>query len=143
MPRTLPAILFLPPSGESAGERWMSRARLAACRDTIDRLRSTHLERPIVVLAAEAGDRAVLDGDGVQVRAPAPSAEPFHFGRALVAMAASFGEGAVAYFGGASATLASSRLLSEILADACQAGPTPTAWVNNLLSTDWAVLSSS
>ncbi len=65
------------------------------------------------------------------------------FGNSLAAVAASLGKGAIAYFGGASAPLASPRLLSDVLADAGHPGRTPTAWVNNMLSTDWAVLSSS
>jgi hypothetical protein len=74
---------------------------------------------------------------------PSPEGEPFHFGRALAAVAVRFGGGPVAYFGGASAPLASSSLLRDILAEAVQAGLPPTAWVNNPLSTDWAVLSTA
>jgi CTP:molybdopterin cytidylyltransferase MocA len=143
MPNAIPAVLFLPPAGESAGERWMSRARLAACLDTVERLRSTQQAEPILVLAAEAEDRAAFGPLGVEVLSPAAQDGPFHFGRSLTAVAASLGHGALAYFGGASAPLASSRLLSEVLADAGQPGHAPTAWVNNTLSTDWAVLSSS
>jgi CTP:molybdopterin cytidylyltransferase MocA len=143
MSHAIPAVLFLPPAGESAGEKWMSRARLAACRDTIENLRSTRLVSPIFVLAAEQEDRVALGAAGIEVLTPPASREPFHFGNSLAAVAASLGKGALAYFGGASAPLASSRLLSDIVAEAGQPGRAPTAWVNNTLSTDWAVLSSS
>ena len=143
MSHAIPAVLFLPPAGESAGEKWMSRARLAACRDTIESLRSTRQVNPILVLAAEAEDRAALHAAGVEVLIPPANDEPFHFGNSLAAVAASLGKGALAYFGGASAPLASSRLLSDVVAEAGCPGRAPTAWVNNMLSTDWAVLSSS
>jgi len=143
MPHLVPAVLFLPPAGLSAGEVWMAKARLAACRDTLERLHLTQLAGPIVVLAAEASDRAVLAGDGAEVLPAPPGGEPFHFGRALADLAARYGERPVAYFGGASAPLTSTRLLSDILSQALQPARAPTAWVNNPLSTDWAVLSSA
>jgi CTP:molybdopterin cytidylyltransferase MocA len=143
MSLAIPAVLFLPPAGESASEKWMSRARLAACCDTIESLRLTHQVSRILVLAAEDDDRSALGAAGAEVLAPPADQGPFHFGNSLAAVAASLGKGAIAYFGGASAPLASSRLLSDVLADAGHPGRAPTAWVNNTLSTDWAVLSSS
>jgi CTP:molybdopterin cytidylyltransferase MocA len=143
MPNPIPAVLFLPPAGESAGEEWMSRARLAACQDTIETLHSTRLASPILVLAAEAKDRAVLGASGVEVLDRPANREPFHFGDSLAAVTASLGEGAIAYFGGASAPLVSAQLLSDVLTQAGLPGCEPTAWVNNTLSTDWAVLSSA
>jgi molybdopterin-guanine dinucleotide biosynthesis protein A len=143
MSHRIPAVLFLPPSGETGAEIWMAHARLAACRDTVERLRSTQQANPILVLAAEEEDRAALSADGVEVLAPLAARDPFHFGNALTAVSASLGQGPIAYFGGASAPLVSSRLLHDVLSDAGQTGRPPTAWVNNTLSTDWAVLSSS
>jgi len=143
MSHAIPAVLFLPPAGESAAEKWMSRARLAACRDTIASLVSTRLASPILVLAADAADRAALHAAGVETLDPPASDEQFHFGSSLASVAASLGEGALAYFGGASAPLVSSQRLSEVLAQAGRPVQVPTAWVNNTLSTDWAVLTSS
>ncbi len=143
MSNLVPAVLFLPPAGLSAGEVWMAKARLAACRDTLERLRLTGLAGPILVQAAEDADRAVLAGDGAEVLPASAGGDPFHFGRSLAGITARYGEGPVAYFGGASAPLASTRLLSDLLAQALQSGRSPTAWVNNPLSTDWAVLSSA
>jgi hypothetical protein len=139
----MPAVLFLPPAGKSAGEVWMARARLAACQDTVERLRSTQQAAPIVVLAAEEGDRAALDTDGVEILGPIAGQDPFHFGNALAAVSVSLGAGPIAYFGGASAPLVSSQLLHDVLSQASRPNQPPTAWVNNSLSTDWAVLSSS
>jgi hypothetical protein len=139
----IPAVLFLPPAGESASEKWMAQARLAACLDTLARLRSIEQVNPILVLAAEAEDRTALASTGVEVLPPPTGSGAFHFGEALASVAASLREGAIAYFGGASAPLVSCRLLSGIAAEASRAGRAPTAWVNNMLSTDWAVLSSS
>jgi hypothetical protein len=143
MPDHVPAVLFLPPAGSSAGEVWMGRARLAACQDTLERLRMTECAAPILVLAAEGSDRAALAGDGVEMLPASRGSEPFHFGLALAAVTARLGEGPVAYFGGASAPLASSKMLRDVLAEAAPPGRPPTAWVNNPLSTDWAVLSSA
>jgi CTP:molybdopterin cytidylyltransferase MocA len=142
MSHTVPAALFLPPAGTSRAERWMARARLAACRDTIHRLQATQQAAPILVLAAEVEDRADLAAMGAEILDPPRPDEPFHFGHALASVAASLGDGALAYFGGASAPLVSSQRLTEILGQVIGTAA-PTAWVNNTLSTDWAVLSST
>jgi hypothetical protein len=143
MPDTLPVVLFLPPTGPSASEAWMGMARRAACQDTVARLRATRRADPIIILAAEEQDRAALAGDGVEVVPGSQAESPFHFGRALASLAASLGSGALGYFGGASAPLISTERLEEVLGQACEAGRRPTAWVNNHLSTDWVVLSST
>ena len=143
MPDTLPVVLFLPPAGPSAGEVWMGKARLAACLDTVAQLHATRRADPIVVLAAEEQDRAALADAGVEVVHERQAELPFHFGRALTSMAASLGSGALGYFGGASAPLLSAERLADVLGQACETGRRPTAWVNNHLSTDWAVLSST
>jgi hypothetical protein len=121
----------------------MGMARRAACLDTVARLRCTRRADPILVLAADQEDRAALDGTGAEALLGSKAEPPFHFGRALASVAASLGPGPLGYFGGASAPLVSTQLLAEVLGQACETGRRPTAWVNNHLSTDWAVLSSS
>lgn len=139
----LPVALFLPPAGPSPGEIWMSSARRAACQDTINRLKATGRADPILVLAAEAEDREALRADGVTILHALEEEDPFHFGRALARVAETVGEGPLAYFGGASAPLMSSEALGEVLEQACHSAGRPIAWVNNHLSTDWAVLADS
>ncbi len=143
MPNHVPVVIFLPPAGTSAGEVWMARARLAACRDTLERLRMSEYADPILVLAAEESDRTALAGGRIEILPAHQGPDAFHFGRALAAVTARLGEGPVAYFGGASAPLASRKLLREVMVQAALPGRPPTAWVNNSLSTDWAVLSSA
>jgi hypothetical protein len=143
MPNHVPVVVFLPPAGISAGEVWMGRARLAACRDTIERLHRSEFAAPILVLAADESDRVAMAGDGIELLPARQGTDAFHFGRTLAALTAPFGDGPVAYFGGASAPLASSGQLGDVLAEAAHPGRPPTAWVNNFLSTDWAVLSTA
>jgi hypothetical protein len=138
-----PVAIFLPPAGPSAGEHWMAAARRAACQDTIHRLMATGRADPILVLAAEEEDREALRAIGVTMLREPEGEEAFHFGRALARVAEAVGEGPLAYFGGASAPLMSVEALGEVLEQACNSAGRPIAWVNNHLSTDWAVLAES
>jgi CTP:molybdopterin cytidylyltransferase MocA len=138
--QALPVAVFLPPAGPSAGERWMASARRAACQDTILRLQATGRAEPILLLAAEAEDRQALRAAGVTIVEDGQEQGDFHFGRALARSAQTAGAGPLAYFGGASAPLMSTAALAAVLAEACESAGQPVAWVNNLLSTDWAVL---
>lgn len=142
MAHTIPIALFLPPAGPSRAEQWMARARCAACQDTVARLQATGVAEPILVLAAEPEDCMSLAAMGVEIVDPPSGGGAFHFGEALAMIAASLNGGPLAYFGGASAPLVSAQRLAPVLEHAGKAKG-PAAWVNNLLSTDWAVLSSS
>ena len=118
----------------------MASARRAACQDTISRLQATGRADPILVLAAEVEDREALRAAGATILAAPKDEDRFHFGRALASVAESVGEGPLAYFGGASAPLMSAEALGEVLEQACRSAGRPLVWVNNHLSTDWAVL---
>ena len=139
----LPVALFLPPGGTSPGEMWMSSARRAACQDTIRRLQATGRADPIFVLAADSEDREALRAVGVTILPALQDEGTFHFGRALAGVAEAAGKGPLAYFGGASAPLMSAEALGQVLELACRSAGRPIAWVNNHLSTDWAVLADS
>jgi len=121
----------------------MSSARRAACQDTISRLQATGRADPILVLAAEAEDREALRALEVTILHALKDEGTFHFGRALASVAETVGQGPLAYFGGASAPLMSVEALGEVLELACRSVGRPIAWVNNHLSTDWAVLADS
>ncbi|MBM3121026.1 MAG: hypothetical protein FJZ97_02430 [Chloroflexi bacterium] len=121
----------------------MAAARRAACQDTINRLIATGRADPILVLAAEDEDRQALQAIGVTILREPEGMGAFHFGRALAKVAEAVGEGPLAYFGGASAPLMSGEALGEVLEQACNSAGRSIAWVNNHLSTDWAVLADS
>jgi hypothetical protein len=120
----------------------MASARRAACHDTILRLQATGMAEPILLLAAEAEDREALRSTGVTILVAPQGEGSFHFGRALAWVAESVGQGPLAYFGGASAPLMPAGALGEVLGQACESAGRPVAWVNNHLSTDWAVLAN-
>ncbi len=91
----------------------------------------------MIVVAAERSDQERLQALGARIAA-APSGK-FHFGRALSGVIEGEGGGPLAYFGGASAPLATKEVLALWRG---QAGELPAggALVNNLHSTDWAIL---
>lgn len=125
-----------PPAGPSPAERWVAEGRLAAARDLVRRLRASRWAGQVFVLSGESAEREVLRSDGAVPWQP--SAQAFHFGRALAAFVAERGPERLAYFGGASAPLLDPSLLDPAI-DGLQAAESPSAWVNNYYSTDWAV----
>jgi hypothetical protein len=134
----LPVLLLLPPAGTSRAERWVAAGRLAAALDLVACLKQLADVGPIACLAEDAADSQALSSAGVM---PLQSnVAPFHFGRVLAEFAAGHPGQGLAYFGGASAPLATTDLLDEIFAKARRT-ETPLAQVNNYFSTDWMVLS--
>jgi len=114
----------------------MAAARQACAADLLQRLRAGGFG-PLHLVAAEPADREALAAPDVEI---VPDSEsPFHFGRALVRIIASGGFTNLAYFGGASAPLATAEHLAEWL-DLAQQLPAGGVLVNNLHSTDWAIL---
>lgn len=135
--KPLPAIIFLPPHGTSEAERLVADGRLAAASDLISRLRILPSMASIHVLAAEESDRAALQGLGI--KCIEPSTDVFHFGQALAQIVEDQELQQCAYFGGASAPLAEVDHLEGAL-ERIMHSAKPCAVVNNLHSTDWAVL---
>ncbi len=138
MAREIPVLIMLPPAGVSEAERFVAAGRRAAACDLIERLRRLPAFRPIEVLEAEEEDRSILAES--KLRVTASPQDGFHFGRALARYVAERGWRQVAYFGGGSAPLATSERLSQALHRLAEM-PQPAAVVNNLHSTDWALLS--
>jgi len=136
LPRSIPVLVFLPSAGGSRAEQWMAAARRACAADLLDRLRASGFG-PIHLVAAESSDREALAAPGLEAL-PDPTS-PFHFGRALVQVIESGGFKELAYFGGAAAPLATVESLAawRYLA---QRLPPDGVLVNNLHSTDWAIL---
>lgn len=114
----------------------MAAARRACAADLLQRLRAGGFG-PLHLVAAEPADRESLAAPDVEI---VPKVEsPFHFGRALVRIIASGRFTDLAYFGGASAPLATAESLAGWLQLAQQL-PAGGVLVNNLHSTDWAIL---
>lgn len=135
-PATIPAVVFLAASGASEAERWMAHARLAAASDLIDRLPRAGFT-PVFAIVQDDSEAQALRSRGAEILEGAP--RPFHFGRALAWVAERCGAESLAYFGAASAPLAGPRALQEWTARSL-ALPQGGALVNNVHSTDWAIL---
>jgi hypothetical protein len=114
----------------------MAAARRACTADLLLRLRDAGFG-PLYLAAADPSDRAFLAAPEVEILTE-PEA-PFHFGRALERIIVAGGFAELAYFGGASAPLAAGERLAEWLRQA-QDLPEGAVLVNNLHSTDWAIL---
>lgn len=133
----IPVLVFLPPRGETRAEAWVAQGRLNAALDLLERLTQVPQTGEVHVLAADPADADVLAetaGGTILTRAG-----PFHFGRVLLEAVERHSWSRFAYFGGASAPLLRAGQLGEIFDRALQ-GDGPSAWVNNLHSTDWAVI---
>jgi hypothetical protein len=133
----MPAVIFLGPSGGTRQEEWFAGAVRAAAIDLVGRLGRSGFE-PVTAVVADGAARSALGAAGAEILESESGA--FHFGRALAAIPGGSGSASIAYFGAASAPLASEAHLRtwRQLASDLEA---PAALVNNLHSTDWALLS--
>jgi hypothetical protein len=136
----LPAIILLPPAGQSAAEQFVAQGKFFAAVDLLDRLQQSQAFDPIYCAAAEANQQKKLIALGAQPAAV--EAESFHFGQALTGLIQTLNLDRVAYFGGASAPLASKQMLRQAVRDLNDGG-TAVAIVNNFHSTDWALISDA
>jgi hypothetical protein len=118
----------------------VAAGRLAAALDLVACLKQLEDVGPISCLADEPEDRQVLSAVGAL--AWSSQVAPFHFGKVLGEFAAAHPRQGLAYFGGASAPLATTALLEPRFAQARRT-QTPLALVNNYYSTDWMILSES
>jgi len=136
MDEKIPVLLMLPPKGSSDAEAWVAAGRLAAACDLAERVRANPLVGPCFILAHEQADRLALQEIGFdQIQS---SVKPFHFGEVLAEIISEYHLDRLAYFGGASAPLMGEEDLKKVFEQALQQ-KTPTAIVNNLYSSDWAV----
>ena len=132
----IPIAIFLPAAGPTRAERWLAGARAAAGEDLLQNLRTAGYG-PCSIVAAEQADRDRFQALGALPLSEGP--QPFHFGRTLARLVEERGFTHLAYFGGASAPLASAELLMSWRAQVSGLPP-GGALVNNLHSTDWAIL---
>lgn len=134
----IPALVMCAPAGASEGEVWMAAGKQAAAADLLRLLRAEPLTDPVYCLAAEPADRQMAAALGAILLPPVPR-DQFHFGQVLAGLADEMGWSSLAYFGGASAPLMTAAALSDLLQDNAQTDP-GRAIVNNLFSTDWALI---
>jgi hypothetical protein len=92
---------------------------------------------PVYGVSAEPDDQAMLADVGV--RAFEPPSDTFHFGELLARFATLRAEERLAYFGGASAPLLTAETIAGAVEQVRRA-ERPLAVVNNLHSSDWAIL---
>lgn len=137
MDAQIPVLIFQPPVGKSAAEKWVAQGRLNAALDLISRLERVHRAGEIYILAADPQDRRTLaEAGGTAI---ATREIPFHFGRALLGEVERRGWSQFAYFGGASSPLLTADHL-EALFERAASSRGVNCWVNNYHSTDWAIL---
>lgn len=137
MKKPIPTLVLLPPSGPSTAEQWVSVGLLAAAKDLVLRLLRSGLYEPVFVLAAEIEQAEALYDLGATPYAT--NIGKFHFGRVFEGFLAEMGEREVAYFGGGSGPLLSTKFLTEIGEKISLTGG-KSALVNNYHSSDWIVL---
>lgn len=140
MNETIPVLILLPPHGSSDIERWVARGRQAAALDLVARLKKQPRAGEIFCLVGEAEDRSALEVAGAIPLSDPPF--PFQFGRTLGHLVSEQGFESLAYFGGGSAPLLTQAGLSEIF-ERVSAARGRYALVNNLHSSDWAVMNST
>ena len=127
---------MLPPKGSSEAEAWVAAGRLAAACDLAERVKANPLAGPFYLLAHEQVDRLALQEIGFD---PIQSSvKPFHFGDVLAEIISDNHLDRLAYFGGASAPLMGEEDLLQVFEQILRQKK-PTAVVNNLYSSDWAV----
>jgi hypothetical protein len=137
--RSIPALVFLPPEGRTRAEQWMTAARRACAADLIERLLAAGFG-PLTVVTSDSGfvdGRRAADFDVIS-----EIEQPFHFGRSLARVVEARRLEKLAYFGGASAPLATAEILAGWRDQANQLGD-EAVLVNNLHSTDWAFLGNA
>jgi hypothetical protein len=137
-PEPIPAVVFLGPAGDTPAERWMSAARRACAADLIDRLAGGGFG-PLYLAAAHSSG---FDSPPADVEIIADTRSPFHFGRVLAELVDTRRFTSLAYFGAASAPLATAATLAGWLDQARRLSP-GGALVNNLHSSDWAILNDA
>ncbi len=136
---SIPVLILLPPAGATPAEAWVAEGRSAAASDLVGRLQHVSAAGPIWFHAAEPIDRELMLARGCCAFEDGAGLQPFHFGRALASFAELHAPDRLAYFGGASAPLASAEALGQAF-DLVVHADTPLAAVNNYYSTDWLVM---
>ncbi|MGH2605991.1 MAG: hypothetical protein ACRDG5_05315 [Anaerolineales bacterium] len=139
MSSALPVLIFTPPAGPSPAEQWMADGRQAAAVDLVLRLREVPSFDPVYAVCARPEDGDALAAAGAERPTP-DSASTFHFGGALAAWVERLRLTRAAYFGGASAPLIQPDDLRRALDRLAQTPGGRGAVVNNLHSTDWALI---
>ncbi|HSR47268.1 MAG TPA: hypothetical protein VLL77_04705 [Anaerolineales bacterium] len=117
----------------------MAAARLGAAADLVTRLHAAGLSRVLIAAEDSTARQALRDAGGELLQG---WPKPFHFGRVLAWIADRAGAPSLAYFGGASAPLATPAVLESWLRQ-WQGLPQGSALVNNVHSSDWALLSDT
>ncbi|MGH2628565.1 MAG: hypothetical protein ACRDHY_18160, partial [Anaerolineales bacterium] len=135
----LTALIFLPPAGHSPAEQWMADGRQAAAVDLVLRLRAVSSFGAVCAVCARLQDGEALAEAGAEPLKD-DSAREFRFGAALAAWADRLKLSRLAYFGGASAPLIQPEDLRGAVADLEGTPGGRGAVVNNLHSTDWALI---
>lgn len=139
MTETIKALIMVPPSGDSRAEEWVAGGRRAAAIDLIHLLQSVEVVDEIHVLVGDDNDQETFHHYSVE--SVSTSNTDFKFGDALLKFSAEQDPGILLYFGAGSAPLLS-RSTVEISIDQVFRSRTPTAMVNNIHSTDWAIFNS-
>jgi hypothetical protein len=127
---------MVPPSGQSAAERWVADGQRAAGVDLFGRLKSLDLDLRKFILAADSKDLDAFKALGAE--AAYPSEQTFHFGEALTNFIREHNSTLLIYFGVGSAPLLEEEAIMKAIECVIES-KSPKAYVNNVHSTDWAI----
>jgi hypothetical protein len=130
---------MVPPSGVSRAERWVAGGRKAAALDLIHVLHSLDVVDEVHVLVGDNNDQETFNESSVV--SVSTSEVDFKFGDAILKFAMEQNPGVLLYFGAGSAPLLSRNIVEISLNQVIQSSA-PTALVNNIHSTDWAIFNS-
>lgn len=131
--------MLLAESGSSEPERWMGTVRLGAACDLVERLPRAGFS-PVLAVVQNPGEANVLSALGAEILDGLP--QPFRFGRVLSWVAEKRGLASLAYFGGTSVPLAAEATLDAWRIQSASLPPDGSL-VNNIHSTDWAIVRDS
>jgi len=134
---TITVFILLGSEGPGEIEQWVFAGRLAALRDAVT-LTAARPEVSRIVLATSERDLADAHPDWPVIWDFDAPAEPFHFGRRLAALTATYPAPVFAYLGAGSLPLLPPETLTSALADVSDS-KTPLAITNNLYSSDWLI----
>jgi hypothetical protein len=130
---------MVPPSGSSRAEQWVAGGRSASALDLIYLLHSLEVVDEIHILVGNDINHEFFDGSSL--KSISTSGVDFKFGDALLKFAREQNPEVLMYFGAGCAPLLSRNTLENSLNRVVKSS-VPTAVVNNIHSTDWAIFNS-
>lgn len=136
MAGSVKALIMVPPSGDSRAERWVAGGWIAAAHDLTQLLKSTDSVDEIHILTGEPAAYEKLED--LSPTSISTSTIDFSFAPAMLQFVQEHMPEVLVYFGAGSAPLLTRSTVENFIQSVLEAS-NPTARVNNIHSTDWAI----